>query len=117
MTANDVTDELGLRDAVEAARAEAEREDPEGLRAVTLRLVSCAVRDRDVSARGRGECGGCPDEGVREILTTMAEQRRITAREFDEAGRIAGAEREREELAVIEASSRSSWTTISRSSP
>ena len=33
----------------------------------------------------------------------MADQRRQSAAEYDEAGRIADAEREREELAVIEA--------------
>ena len=73
-----------------------------GIRLATLRLISCAVRDRDVSARTKGDCDGCPDEAVREVLETMADQRRISARELDEAGRIADAEREREELAVIE---------------
>ena len=91
-----------LRTRLETALREAESEAPDGVRASTLRLVACAVRDRDVSARRRGECEGCPDAGVREVLMTMAEQRRISAREFDESGRIADAEREREELAVIE---------------
>ncbi|MEM9740639.1 MAG: GatB/YqeY domain-containing protein [Pseudomonadota bacterium] len=74
----------------------------EQTRAATLRLVSCAVRDRDASARTRGECDGCPDATVRGVLETMAAQRRISSKEFDEAGRIEDAEREREELSVIE---------------
>lgn len=73
-----------------------------GVRLATLRLISCAVRDRDVSARTKGDCDGCPEEAVRDVLETMAHQRRISARELDEAGRIADAEREREELSVIE---------------
>lgn len=73
-----------------------------GVRLATLRLIMCAVNDRDASARTRGDCDGCPEESVRDVLRTMAEQRRISAKEYDEAGRIADAERERGELAVIE---------------
>ncbi len=91
----------GLRERIDAALLAAESEAPDSVRASTLRLVSCAVRDRDVTARRRGESGGCPDAGVREVLETMAEQRRVSAREFDESGRIVDAEREREELEVI----------------
>lgn len=79
-------------------RAEAEI----GVRVATLRLIACAVRDRDVSARIHGDCDGCPEETVRKVLETMAAQRRESAAEFDDAGRIADAEREREELEVIE---------------
>lgn len=91
-----------LRERIDTALREAEADAPEGVRASTLRLVACAIRDRDVTARRRGDCEGCPDAGVRDVLETMAEQRRVSAREFDESGRIADAEREREELAVIE---------------
>ena len=91
-----------LRELIDAALRAAENEAPDSVRASTLRLVSCAVRDRDVTARLRGETGGCPDAGVREVLETMAGQRRVSAREFDDSGRIADAEREREELEVIE---------------
>lgn len=87
-----------LRDAVGEDAADSRF----GVRLATLRLISCAVRDRDVSARTRGDCDGCPEEAVRDVLETMAEQRRVSARELDDAGRVADAEREREELAVIE---------------
>lgn len=71
-------------------------------RAATLRLITCAVRDRDASARTRGDCNGCPEASVRDVLETMAAQRLVSSKEFDEAGRIEDAEREREELKVIE---------------
>lgn len=102
MIVNEISEDTGLRERLQAALGEAERRDPDGIRAGTLRLVICAVRDRDVTARERGECSGCPDEGVREVLKTMAAQRRVSAAEFDDAGRIEDAEREREELAIIE---------------
>lgn len=92
-----------LRSRLETALRQAEMDDRDSVRASTLRLIACAIRDRDVTARRRGDCEGCPDEGVQDVLETMAEQRRVSAREFDESGRIADAEREREELAVIEA--------------
>jgi len=68
----------------------------------TLRLIECAVRDRDVCARGRGVGEGCPDADVRAVLETMVAQREVSAREHDEAGRIEDAIREREEIEVIE---------------
>lgn len=91
-----------LRARIDDALRQAEIDDPDSVSASTLRLVACAIRDRDVTARRRGDCEGCPDTGVHDVLETMAEQRRVSAREFDESGRIADAEREREELAVIE---------------
>lgn len=89
-------------DAIEAEDGHDAAEQAVGVRVATLRLIMCAVRDRDASARTRGDCDGCPDESVRDVLRTMAEQRRVSAKEFDETGRIADAERERGELAVIE---------------
>lgn len=94
--------EPGFKARLEEALEAAEAQDVDGIRAATLRLVQCAVRDRDVSARSRGDCEGCPEEAVRQVLETMAAQREVSAREYDEAGRIEDAEREREELSVIE---------------
>ncbi len=103
MAVTDTPADVCLRDRLRAALDEAEQTDPGSIRAATLRLINCAVRDRDVAARSKGDCAGCAEEGVREVLQTMADQRRQSALEYDEAGRIADAEREREELAVIEA--------------
>jgi hypothetical protein len=68
----------------------------------TLRLIECAVRDRDVCARGRGVGEGCLDADVRTVLETMVAQREVSAREHDAAGRIEDAIREREEIEVIQ---------------
>lgn len=90
-----------FKDRLKHALAEAEASDLDGVRAATLRLVLCAVKDRDATARAKGECEGCPEAAVRQVLETMAAQREISAREYDEAGRISDAEREREELQII----------------
>ena len=72
------------------------------MRLATLRLIDCAIRDRDVCARGRGEGEGCPDADVRNVLETMVAQREVAAREYDAAGRIEDAIRERDEIEVIQ---------------
>ncbi len=61
------------------------------------------MRDRDVTARTNGKCEGCEDKEVHKLLETMVAQREVSAREYDEAGRISDAEREREEMEIIQA--------------
>ncbi len=86
---------------VQALKSESEKGAGD-VELATLRLIECAVRDRDVCARGRGVGEGCPDADVRAVLETMVAQREVSAREHDEAGRIEDAIREREEIEVIE---------------
>ena len=83
-----------------ALKTEAEAGDG-GVRLATLRLIECAVRDRDVCARGRGVGEGCPDADVRGVLETMIAQREASAREHEDAGLIEDAIREREEIEII----------------
>lgn len=92
-----------LRQRVFDALRVAEDTNPDSVQAQTLRLVKCALDDRDVAARARGNCSGCEDTELEEILETMVAQRERSARDFDDAGRIADAVRERDEIDVIEA--------------
>lgn len=97
----DKTTSHTIRDQLCSALKAAEMVEPNGVRAQTLRLVKCAMNDRDITARGRGACSGCEDEDILGILETMVAQREVSAREYDDAGRIADAERERDEIEVI----------------
>lgn len=97
----DQTIQITLRQRIDAALNQAESEDSCGVEAQTLRLVKCAMDDRDVIARKRGECSGCDNDVIEELLETMAAQREKSIKQFDDAGRVADAEREREELDVI----------------
>lgn len=97
----DQTGQSSLRNRIELGLSIAESSDPNGVEAQTLRLIRCALEDRDVVARSRGECGGCESDVIVELLETMARQREKSIERFDDAGRIADAEREREELEVI----------------
>ena len=100
---SDVSSKITIRDRILDALHSAEQDDPQGVRARTLRLVKCAMRDRDVTARTQGQCEGCEDNEVRKLLETMVAQREISAREYDESGRISDAEREREEMEILQA--------------
>lgn len=100
--ADTICEESQLRPRLVRALAEAEATDSDGVEAATLRLILCAVGDRDAAARERGECSGCPEQHMLDLLTTMAAQRKESARSYDDAGRIQEAERERAELAIID---------------
>ncbi|MEL6257914.1 MAG: GatB/YqeY domain-containing protein [Pseudomonadota bacterium] len=91
-----------LRDQLRQDLQSAEQSDAHGVEAATLRLVLCAVNDRDASARSKGECAGCPERSVLDILKVMADQRRESAQRHEDAGRLRDAERELNELAVID---------------
>jgi len=98
----DKTSTSTIRKRLCEAVSDAEAREPNGVRAQTLRLIKCAMTDRDVTARGRGECSGCEDIEIQKLLQTMVAQREVSAREYDDAGRIADAERERDEIDVID---------------
>lgn len=70
-------------------------------RAKTLRLVNCAIKDRDLAARSRGQEDGVSDDDIRLILRQMIKQREESAVTFDETGRVELAEQERDEMDII----------------
>ncbi len=93
----------GLRDRLTNDLERVEATDEHGVKAATLRLVMCAVHDRDAMARASDQCSGCDETAIRSVLTLMARQRQMSADEYELAGKIDMADREREELEIIEA--------------
>ena len=69
-------------------------------RMATLRLVSAAIKDRDVEARGHGKERVSDDE-LLQILAKMDKQRDESIGIYEEAGRLELAEQERAEMAII----------------
>ena len=93
---------MTLRARISEALKQAMR-DKAAQRLSTLRLINAAIKDKDIAARA----GGSDDEGVPEgevlaILGKMSKQRIESARAYEEGGRLDLADREREEIAVIE---------------
>jgi len=89
-----------LRDQIKTATKDAMRaKDTVSLS--TLRLMSAAIKDRDIAARAADRCGGINDAEILGILTKMVKQREESAKTYDDNGRPELAEREREEITVV----------------
>ena len=93
---------MTLREDINTALKQAMR-DRAAARLSTLRLVTAAIKDRDIAARGEGEDrSGVDDAEILGILAKMVKQRQESARTYEEGGRLDLAERELSEIVVIE---------------
>ena len=92
---------MDLRASIMAATKKAMK-DKAANRLSTLRLISAAIKDRDIAARAEGNDAGVGDDELLAILGKMTRQRSESAKTYEEAGRIDLAERELEEITVIE---------------
>jgi uncharacterized protein YqeY len=66
----------------------------------TVRLMSAALKDRDIEARGAGK-GQANDDEILSLLQKMIKQRQESADIYDKAGRAELATQEREEIVII----------------
>ena len=71
------------------------------LRLSTLRLITAALKDRDIAIRTDEDSSGASDEEIINILTKMIKQRVDSITYYEEAGRVQLAEIESNEVAVI----------------
>jgi len=67
----------------------------------TLRLITAAIKDRDIMQRQGGD-GRTSDEEILDVLAKMVKQREESARVYEGAGRLELAEQEREEIVIIQ---------------
>ena len=81
-----------LKDAIKAKDAQ---------RVSTLRLVSAAIKDRDIAARSEDNAEGVPDVEILAILGKMIKQRQESAKAYEEGGRLDLADQERDEIRII----------------
>ena len=72
------------------------------IRVSTLRLITAAIKDRDIAARSADSGDGVSDDQILDILAKMVKQRQEAATTYEEAGRLELAEQERAEILVIE---------------
>ncbi len=92
---------MDLRERVSSALKQAMK-DKAADRLSTLRLISAAIKDRDIAARGEGNDGGVDDTEILAILGKMVKQRQESARAYEEGGRLDLSERELNEIVIIE---------------
>ncbi|HEY6669455.1 MAG TPA: GatB/YqeY domain-containing protein [Methyloceanibacter sp.] len=69
-------------------------------RVSTLRLVSAAIKDRDIAARTAGK-GEATDAELLELFAKMIKQREESQKIYADAGRAELAKQESEEIAII----------------
>jgi len=68
----------------------------------TLRLIVAALKDRDIAARSKGNQDGIGDDDILGLLQSMVKQRRESIELYEKGGRMELAQKEAEEIAVIE---------------
>ena len=66
----------------------------------TLRLISAAIKDRDIAARTAGK-GEATDAELLDLLAKMIKQREESEKIYAEAGRAELAKQESEEIVII----------------
>ncbi|GAB3128956.1 GatB/YqeY domain-containing protein [Novispirillum itersonii] len=68
----------------------------------TLRLISAALKDRDIAARSKGNYDGINEDEILQMLQSMIKQRRESITMYEQGGRLELAQQEQEEIVVIE---------------
>ncbi len=68
----------------------------------TLRLILAALKDRDIAARDRGITDGIGDDEIVEMMQKMVRQRQESAEIYAKNARPELAEKEAQEIVVIE---------------
>ena len=93
--------EMDVRGRIEASLKDAMRAR-DAHRLSTLRLITAAIKDRDIAARSDGEQARVDDAEVLALLGRMVRQRQESARAYEEGGRLELVEKERAEIRMIE---------------
>jgi uncharacterized protein YqeY len=68
----------------------------------TIRLILAAIKERDINTRASSGQDGISEEEVLSLLQSMIKQRQESSRMYNEAKRPELAEREEEEISVIQ---------------
>jgi uncharacterized protein YqeY len=81
-----------LKDAIKAK---------DTLRLSTLRLITAAIKDRDIAALTEEGSDGVPDSEILAILAKMIRQRQESAKAYEEGGRLDLAAQEMAEIKIV----------------
>lgn len=90
-----------LREQINAALKDAMKAQDQR-RVSTLRLVTSALKNADIEARGQGK-DALGDDAILALLQKMIKQRQESVELYEKGGRPELAQQEREEIAIISA--------------
>ena len=93
--------QMSLRDRLQTALKEAMKAKA-AARLSTLRLINAAIKDREIANRGDAAAGDVTEADILALMTKMVKQRQESARAYEEGGRLELAEKETDEIRVIE---------------
>ncbi len=68
----------------------------------TIRLITAALKDRDIAARGEDRADGITDDEILALLQTMIKQRHDSIAMYDKGGREDLVAIEQSEIAIIQ---------------
>jgi uncharacterized protein YqeY len=88
-----------MREAFNTALKDAMRSGDK-VKVATVRMISAALKDRDIEARGTGK-GPLSDDEILSLLQKMIKQRQESQKIYEDNGRPELAEQEAAEIAVI----------------
>ena len=91
---------MALRETIQSSVKDAMK-SKDAVKLSTLRLISAAIKDRDIAARAEDRCGGIDNSEILSLLAKMVKQREESAKTYDENGRPELADRERTEIDII----------------
>ncbi|MFZ5710816.1 MAG: GatB/YqeY domain-containing protein [Pseudomonadota bacterium] len=92
---------MSLRERLSAAMKDAMRAR-EADRLSAIRLITAAIKDKDIAIRGEGGEVPASDADLMAVLARMVKQRQDSAKIYEEGGRADLAARELAEVRVIE---------------
>ena len=72
------------------------------IKTATIRLIIAAIKDRDISARTKGDGCGITDDEILSLFQTMMKQRTESMKMYHDGGRDELAAREANEIKIIE---------------
>ena len=90
-----------LRERIDEALKGAMKARDEKVRVATLRLITAAIKDRDIAARAEDRCCGATEDEILAILSKMVKQREDSADAYEKGSRLDLAEQERAEIQII----------------
>ncbi|EHI47802.1 hypothetical protein HIMB100_00013770 [SAR116 cluster alpha proteobacterium HIMB100] len=90
-----------MRDRLAQAMKQALK-DKDQVALATIRLITAALKDRDIAARSQDRHDGISDDEILAMLQTMIKQRQESARMYDEGGRPDLVKTEQAEIAIIQ---------------
>jgi len=94
---------MGLRDDINAAVKEAMKAGDKK-RLSTLRLMTAAIKDKDINSRTEGHDSALtPDSGLVDLFAKMVKQRQESAAVYLQGGRPELAQNEKDEIEVTQA--------------